>query len=174
MKKIIVLTVMVLLAVSLCMSTPEADKVNIDDADDKIVMSVGHFFIGHECSDGKAGFRCLLDAVKIILPGAGFSGAVDKKFADALALADKKGDLHKETLAAFHDLFKAMNSGKEFTFPTILKKPDDVMTYANNQLCLARKLLKDGQYAGSAKAILEVSIMIITPVKKAKKAKLKE
>ncbi len=174
MKKMIAIVIALLMTFVFCVGKSTGSKIDTAAVDEKIVMASDYFFgnpvpVVDNSKNGVPGLRCLLDAVNMMIPEAGFTDEVTGNYSGLLTLVNEKGELQKDTYAAFLNLYKLMNGGKEFIFPIKEVNFDKVKEYAKKRLKSSRELLKAGDYKESVKALIEVVVMVVTPVKKVKR-----
>ncbi len=117
---------------------------------------------GKECKDG---VYFLVAAVEQSIAKAGYAKEINKKMTVANKHFKKNGVFDKEGLRLLHDIYESINGGKAFQMPPI-ESIDDAVAQGKKLLDAARKKIKENDYKFAAKAILETTLMTMTPVRK--------
>ena len=63
-----------------------------------------------------------------------------------------------------HKAYRLINDGKDFQMPSSISEIQDAVNYAKMELASARKDLKVGKTDSCVKRLLEIAVMIVTPM----------
>ena len=63
-----------------------------------------------------------------------------------------------------HKAYRLINDGKDFLMPSSISEIQDAVNYAKMELASARKDLKVGKTDSCVKRLLEIAVMIVTPM----------
>lgn len=141
--------------------------VDIETIDAKIDEAMSHFFgPATPGASSEKGFICLIDAIEMAAPHTGFGEDFADKVKEANTLFKSTSIFNKDGIAFLHEDYIAINSGKDFVMPRELSSIEDVRDYARKQVISAKKYLKEGDFDESVKLLVEVAVMIVTPMEK--------
>jgi len=121
---------------------------------------------GKDCNEG---FKFLVDAIIMAAPGTEFPAEFGEKMSEAKNLFDSTSIFHEKGIALLNECFNLINSGKEFQMPDSISSIEDAVEYARIKIDAARKYLKQGETSECVKILLEVAVMIVTPMEKSHK-----
>jgi hypothetical protein len=142
-------------------------RVDIEKIDAKIDAAMSHFFgPATPGADMKKGFIYLIDAIEMTAPHTGFGEDFMGKIKEANTLFKSTSIFNDEGVALLHGGFKSINAGKDFEMPKEISSIEDARVYAKKQVVSAKKYLKDSNFDQSAKLLLEVAVMVVTPMEK--------
>jgi hypothetical protein len=82
----------------------------------------------------------------------------------AKEISDSTSVLDAEVIVHLHKAYRLINSGNDFEFPSSIKEIQDAVDHIKGELATAREKLKSGQTDACVKTLLEVVLMIVTPV----------
>jgi hypothetical protein len=141
--------------------------VDIEKIDAKIDAAMSHFFgPATPGADSKKGFIYLIDAIEMAAPLTGFGEDFTGKIKEANALFKSTSIFNEDGVALLHGGFISINSGKDFEMPKEISSIEDARDYARKQVVSAKKYLKDSDFDESVKLLMEVAVMIVTPMTK--------
>ncbi len=159
---IFVLFFIVMLSMSWAGVTMDVEKI-----DAKIDAAMSHFFgPATPGADSKKGFIYLIDAIEMAAPHTGFGEEFTGKIKEANILFKGTSIFNEDGVALLHGGFIAINSGKDFEMPNEILSIEDARNYARKQVVSAKKYLKESDFDESVKLLMEVVVMIVTPMKR--------
>ncbi len=159
---IFVLLFIVVLSISWAGVTMDVEKI-----DAKIDAAMSHFFgPATPGADSRKGFIYLIDAIEMAAPHTEFGEEFFGKIKEANILFKNTSIFNEDGVALLHGCFIAINSGKDFEMPEEILSIKDARNYARKQVVLAKKYLKESHFDESVKLLMEVAVMIVTPMKK--------
>jgi hypothetical protein len=140
---------------------------DIAKIDAKIDEAMSHFFgPATPGADSKKGFICLIDALEMATPHTGFGEDFLDKIKEANTLFKSTSIFNEDGIAFLQGGYKAINSGKDFEMPKEISSIEDARDYARKQVVTAKKYLKESDFDESVKLLLEVAVLIVTPMEK--------
>jgi hypothetical protein len=159
---IFVLLFVVMLSMSWTGVTVEVEKINA-----KIDAAMSHFFgPATPGADSQKGFIYLIDAIEMAAPHTGFGEDFARKIKEANTLFKDTSIFNEAGVALLHGGFSNINAGKDFEMPKEISSIEDARDYARKQVISAKKYLKDSDFDESVKLLMEVAVMIVTPMEK--------
>jgi hypothetical protein len=114
--------------------------------------------------DGKLMVTLLLEAILEAAPDTGFPPEFAENMEKAKGISDSTSVLNPEGIVYLHKAYRLVNSGNDFEMPGSIKEIQDAVNYIRIELASARKSLKVGKMDACVKILLEVTLMIVTPV----------
>jgi len=113
---------------------------------------------------GVRGLKLLTEAIALAAPETGFPSEFSEKISaagkeflpGALSLEDGAGLLQES--------YRLINHGKDFQMPPSISSMEQAKEYVRIQTDKARSYLAQGKTAEFARALLEVALMIVTPI----------
>lgn len=131
----------------------------------KIKLAVDYLLApGGPGEDEKAGFKLLIEAIEMTAPETEFPAEFGKKISKAKKLFDSTSILNQEGISLIKDSYVLAHSGKEFQMPDNISSIKQAKEYARKRIEEARKYLKQGESSDCAKILLEIALMIVTPI----------
>jgi len=115
-------------------------------------------------TDIKKGFKLLIEAIELAAPGAGFPGEYAAKIKSAKQIFESQSILEEKGATQLREAWQLVNGGKEFRFPAGLSNVNQVVEHCRKRIDSARANLKQGKLDECSRALLEVVIMIVTPM----------
>jgi len=141
--------------------------VDIEKIDAKIDAAMSHFFgPATPGADSEKGFIYLIDAIEMAAPHTGFGEDFVGKIKEANTLFKKTSIFNEDGVTLLHGGFISINSGKDFEMPKEISSIEDARDYAQKQVVSAKKYLKDSDFDESVKLLMEVAVLIVTPMKR--------
>lgn len=155
---------LLLLSVMLSMNWTR-ERIDVEKIETKIDAAMSHFFgPATPGADSKKGFIYLIEAIEMAAPHTGFGEEFTGKIKEANALFKSKSIFNEEGVAFLHGGYTAINSGRTFEMPAEISNIDDARDYARKQIISAKMCLKNGDFDKSVKLLLEVAVMVVTPM----------
>jgi len=115
-------------------------------------------------ADGKIMFTLLLEAILQAAPETGFPPEFTENMEKAKNISDSKSLIHPDGVVYLHKAYRLVNSGNDFQMPSSISEIQDVVNYVKMELATARKNLKVGKTDSCVKKLLEIAVMIVTPL----------
>jgi hypothetical protein len=143
------------------------ENPDIAKVDERIDLAMSHFF-GQATpgADSKKGFIYLVDAIEMAAPHTDFGDDFTGKITEANALFKSTSIFNEEGVALLHEGYREINSGKDFEMPKEISSIEDARQHARKQIVSAKKYLKANDFNSSVKLLMEVAVMIVTPMTK--------
>lgn len=82
----------------------------------------------------------------------------------AKEIADSTSLFNPDGVVYLHKAYGLINSGNDFQMPGSITEIEDAVNYARMELATARKKLKIDQTDACVKILLDVALMIVTPM----------
>ena len=115
--------------------------------------------------DGKKGFAFLMEAIIEITPQCSFPADFHKKMQKAFQYMKKTSILAPEGMTALKECYRMINNNREYKLPKF-DKIKEAVEIAKKLMVKSRINLKKNNPDAAVKSLMEVAIMVITPVKK--------
>jgi hypothetical protein len=117
----------------------------------------------------QTGFTLLVDAIVMAAPETEFPAELGEKISKAKKLFNSSSVFNEKGIALLNESYILVTSGKEFQMPDSITSIKRAEEYALEQLDAAREYLKQGKVDECVKILLEIAVMIVTPVIKGSK-----
>jgi hypothetical protein len=88
------------------------------------------------------------------------NGSFNKGVSDSTSLLNPDGVVY------LHKAYRLINSGHDFQMPSRIMEIEDAVNYARMELATAGKKLRVGQTDECVRRLLEVAVMIVTPMQR--------
>lgn len=115
-----------------------------------------------EC--GIAMVTLLLEVILEAAPETGFPPEFSQNMKKAKEIHGSTSILNQDGTAYLHKAYRLVNSGTDFEFPGRIKQIQDAVDHIKGELAAAGEKLKAGQTDAGVKMLLEVVLVIVTPV----------
>ena len=112
------------------------------------------------------GFLHLMDAIILTAKKADMDEKTLEKLSQARNLFKEKSILHHEGVEIIHKVYKNMNDGSDYIFPKEIASINDAVAYARQQVTQTKEQINSRDFSDSTKSLLEVAIMVVTPMEK--------
>jgi hypothetical protein len=119
---------------------------------------------GDPGSDGKIMLTLLLEAILETAPDTGFLPEFTENMEKAKDISDSTSLFNPDGAVYLHKAYRLINDGKDFQMPSSISEIQDAVNYAKMELASARKDLKVGKTDSCVKRLLEIAVMIVTPM----------
>ena len=116
--------------------------------------------------DGITMVTLLIGVIAEAAPETGFPPEFAENMKKAKEISDSTSVLNQDSIAYLHKAYRPINSGSDFEFPSSIKKIQDAVNHIKGELATAREKLKSGQIDACVKILLEVTLMIVTPIQR--------
>jgi hypothetical protein len=114
--------------------------------------------------DGKTMVTLLLETILQAAPETGFSPEFVENMNKAKEISDSTSVLNPDGIVYLHKAYRLAHSGNDFEMPGSIREIQDAVNYIRMELASARKSLKAGKTDACIKTLIEVALMIVTPV----------
>jgi hypothetical protein len=164
MRKTVFILTIILIFVLISNFVKAADKAEIDEK----IKKVASYLDKPEGpgSDGKIMFTLLLEAILEATPETGFPPLFAESMEKAKDISDSTSLFNPDGAVYLHKAYRLVNSGNDFQMPSSISEIQDAVNYAKMGLAEARKNLKIGKTGLCVKKLLEIAVMIVTPMHK--------
>ena len=115
-------------------------------------------------TDIKKGFKLLIEAIELAAPGTRFAGEYAAKINAARQIFESQSILEEKGAALLRSAWQLVNGGKEFQMPAGVSNINQAVAHCRKRIDSARAGLKQGRLDDCSRALLEVAIMIVTPM----------
>jgi hypothetical protein len=151
-----------LLALSFAPGLTGLDKAKVKA---EIQKAVGHFMDPNlRSSDCQTAFLLLVGAVEQAAPESGFPASFGATITKARQVFESTSIMNRDGVNLLNEAYAAINDGLAFRFPEQLTGPDAILAYSEKLSAGAQKSLEAGQTGAAVKSVLEILLMIVTPV----------
>ncbi len=138
------------------------DKADLDAKIKKVASYLDR--PGGPGEDGKLMVTLLLEAILQAAPDTNFPSEFAQDMGKAKEISDSTSVLDPDGIVFLHKAYRLINSGSDFEFPSSIREIQDAVDHIKIKLATAREKLKSGQTDACVKTLLEVVLMIVTPV----------
>ena len=114
--------------------------------------------------DVQKGFKLLIEAIELAAPGTRFPGEYAAKVNAARQIFESQSILEEKGAALLRSAWQLVNAGKEFQMPAGISNMNQAVAHCRKRIDSARASLKQGKLDDCSRALLEVAIMIVTPM----------
>jgi hypothetical protein len=159
--RFLALTVIILVA---CLSVRARAVIETARIDAKIQKAADYFLNRKSEEDCKKGFGLLVEAMLLAAPETGFPAEFAAKLTEANSLFANTSILNPDGIVLFKQAYVLINSGKDYQFPQSVSNMKQALEYLRVNVAAARKELSLGKADACVKTILEVALMIVTPM----------
>jgi len=115
-------------------------------------------------SDGVLMFTLLLEAILETAPDTIFPPEFTEYMKKAKDISDSESFLSPDGVVYLHKARRLINDGEDFTMPDAISQIQDAVNYARIELGWARKYTDLGQNEDCIRKLLDVAVMIVTPM----------
>ncbi len=144
-----------------------ADATDLSEVDAKIEKISSYLETpGGPGSEGKIMFTLLLEAILETVPDTSFPPEFADNMEKAKDISDTTSLLNPDGAAYLNNAYRLINDGKDHQMPSSVSKIQDAVNYAKVELASARKDLKAGKIDSCVKRLLDIAVMIVTPMHK--------
>ncbi len=116
--------------------------------------------------DAKKGFRLLVEAIEMASSEAEFPDSLGKKISEARRLFELNSIFDQKGIALLKESYLMANDGVEFQMPETISSIQQAVEYARQLIGSSQRHLKQGKNDAGVKDLLEVALMVVTPMKK--------
>jgi hypothetical protein len=117
-------------------------------------------------SDGVLMFTMLLEAILETAPDTNFPPEFTENMKKAKEISDSESFLSPDGVVYLRKARRLINDGEEFKMPSSISEIQDAVNYAQIELGWARKYIKIGKNEDCIRKLLDISVMIVTPMHK--------
>jgi hypothetical protein len=117
-------------------------------------------------SEGVAMFNLLLEAILEAAPDTNFPPEFTENMKKAKEISDTESFLSPDGVVYLRKARRLINDGEEFKIPSSISEIQDAVNYAQIELGWARKYIDLGKNEDCIRKLLDVAVMIVTPMHK--------
>jgi len=140
---------------------------DLSEVDAKIKKIISYLDTpGGPGSNGKIMFTLLLESILDTAPDTSYPPEFIANMEKAKDIADTTSLFNPDGIDYLHKAYRLINDGKDHQMPDSISEIQDAVDYAKMELASARKDLKAGKIDSCAKRLLEIAVMIVTPMHK--------
>lgn len=163
MKKMIIFMSMILLLFSSCQTKAAKDTEEIEA---KIKLAKD-YLLSQEGpgEDAKEGFKLLVEAIEMASADTGFPSDFGEKISEARRLFESNSIFDQQGVALLKESYMLLNAGEAFQMPQSISSIQQAVDYARQLIDSSRENLKKGEIDECARGLLEVAMMVVTPMR---------
>jgi hypothetical protein len=135
-----------------------------DSLTEKIQKASSLLLDSEKSEDKSQGFLLLVEAVDLAAAGGSFPAGFQEEIRGALEILHKGSILDQQGGDKLKKAYALINSGKSFEMPAKISSIDQAVEYGRSQIGAALTQVKAGKNADAVKPLLEVLLMVITPM----------
>jgi hypothetical protein len=139
-----------------------ADKAEIDAKIAKAVSYLGE--PGDPDSDAKMTFKSIMEAISLAAPETKFPSEFGKSIEKAKDIFKSSSIFSPEGQVYLRKSYRLINSGKAFEMPESISSISHAVDHANAKLDAARKDLEADKTDECVRKLVEIAVMIVTPM----------
>ena len=148
----------------LCAGRPMA-AADVAAIDARIKMAADILLVpADRQGDLTKGFMFLIEAIAMAAPDTRFPSEFATKIAAAKQIFESQSILEEKGAALLRSAWQLINAGKAFQMPAAVKNVNQAVEHCRKRIESARAGLKQGRIDDCSRALLEVAIMIVTPM----------
>ena len=117
-------------------------------------------------SNGKIMFTLLLESILDIAPDTTYPPEFTANMEKAKEIADTTSVFNPDGIDYLNKAYRLINDGKDHQMPDSISEIQDAVDYAKMELASARKDLKAGKTDSCVNRLLDIAVMIVTPMHK--------
>ena len=114
--------------------------------------------------DVKKGFIFLMEAIAMSAPDTKFPSEFGTKIVAAKQIFESQSIVEVKGATLLRSAWQLINAGKEFQMPASVSNLNQAVEHCRKRIESARTSLKQGKIDDCSRALLEVAIMIVTPM----------
>jgi len=131
---------------------------------EKIQKASALLLDSEKSEDKSQGFLLLVESIDLAATGGGFPAGFQDEVRGALELFRQGSILDQEGGNKLRKAYALLNAGKSFQMPAEISSLDQAVEYGRTQINSALDQVKAGKNADAVKPLLEVILMVITPM----------
>jgi len=160
-RKVTALAVFLLVATTLGQAATTARP---DDLAEKIQKASALLLDSEKSEDKNQGMRLLVEAVDLAAAGGSFPAGFQDEVRGALEIFRQGSIFDPQAGDKLRKAYTLLNAGKSFQIPAEVSSIDQAVEYGRAQIQSALIQVKAGKNADAVKPLLEVVLMVITPM----------
>lgn len=119
-----------------------------------------------EGSEAEKAFKLMMEAIALASPGTSYPSEFGQNIDKAKALFEAKSIVNPDGVAHLRKAYRQIHEGKNFEMPSQISSIEDAVQYGMEQLAAARKDLKAGKADECIRKLVEITVMVVTPMHK--------
>jgi len=160
-RKVTALAVFLLVATTLGLA---ATTTRPDDLAEKIQKASALLLDSEKSEDKNQGMRLLVESVDLAAAGGSLPAGFQDEVRGALEIFRQGSIFDQRASDKLRKAYALLNAGKPFQMPTEISSIDQAVEYGRAQIQSALTQVKAGKNADAVKPLLEVVLMVITPM----------
>jgi len=160
-RKVTALAVFLLVATTLGQAATTARP---DDLAEKIQKASALLLDSEKSEDKNQGMRLLVEAVDLAAAGGSFPAGFQDEVRGALEIFRQGSIFDPQAGDKLRKAYTLLNAGKSFQIPAEVSSIDQAVEYGRGKIRAALTQVKAGKNADAVKPLLEVVLMVITPM----------
>lgn len=142
-------------------------ETDLSEVDGKIKKVISYLETpGGPGSNGKIMFTLLLESILDAAPHTSYPPEFIANMEKAKDIADTTSLLDPDGIDCLRKTYRLINDGKDHQMPDSISEIQDAVDYAKIELTSARKDIKAGKIDSCVKRLLDIAVMIVTPMHK--------
>lgn len=110
------------------------------------------------------GFLLLVESIELAAAGTELPAEFNNKVSSAQKILASRSILDEKAGQGLRDAYALINSGEKFQFPAQVRNMPQAVQYCRDKIGTALDELKSGNKEGTVKSLLEVVLVVITPM----------
>lgn len=135
-----------------------------DSLAEKIQKASSLLLDSEKSEDKNQGFLLLVESIDLAAAGGSFPAGFQGEIRGALEIFRQGSILDQQGGEKLKKAYALINSGKSFQMPAEISSIDQAVEYGRSQIRAALSQVKAGKNADAVKPLLEVLLMVITPM----------
>jgi hypothetical protein len=129
------------------------------------IQKASSLLLGSDKSaDKEQGFLLLVESIDLAAAGGGFPAGFQGEIRGALDLCRQGSILDQEAGEKLRKAYALLTEGRSFQMPAEISSIDQAVEYGRTQIKSALDKVNAGKNADAVKPLLEVILMVITPM----------
>lgn len=158
--KFIMMALLLVITIMPVFSSPDKSALNAKIKEAMVVLANPV----PETSALERAFKRLVEVVDAAAPESGFPAEFGVKIAKARKLFESTSIVNPEGIKLLNDAYADIHAGQPYQFPEELTDLKSIMARIEKLSNSAQKNLEAGQTGAAVKSVLEILILIVTPV----------
>lgn len=155
------LSVLLLFVAAFCLAGTPAQTNGLEE---KIQKASSLLLDSEKSGDKDQGFLLLVESTDLAAAGGSFPAGFRDEIRGALEILRRGSILDEQGGNKLRKAYALLNSGKPFQMPTEISSIAQAVEYGRTQLRSVLAQVKAGKNADAVKPLLEVILMVITPM----------
>jgi hypothetical protein len=157
------------LAVAVACTLLAVQMVGADWAEVDEKMKEAESLLGKRSEEGtevERAFKLMMEAIALASPGTTYTSEFGQNVDKAKTLFEAKSIVNPDGVAHLRKAYRQIHEGRNFEMPSQISSVEDAVQYGMEQLAAARKDLKAGKTDECVRRLVEITVMVVTPMHK--------